>query len=1154
MVAEDVVDDECVGLGAALEAFNEVEEIKSIITKLEEIIEDTTKHELTVERFKYVLDWYQEQPHLLDPHLESILSIMVNQIRGEVKPSLLHATTQLMAHLFKVRGPKVVVKYLPHEVEDLEMVVSLLCEQDSNDNKSWETRYILLLWLSIIVLIPFNMARFDSGCKAPLSERILSLCKKYLSARDKCREAASILVATFLTRPDTRDTILPSFLDWSVRTFNEGDRLEADVTGALMATCAVSKHAKREDMLQYAEKILEKLQSANFKEHANTNIRKLSLKLVQRLGLVFLKAKIASWRYKRGSRSLAINLEMNSERNMDSSEIMSEDEEEYDVPDSIEDIIEDLLTGLRDKDTIVRWSAAKGIGRVTARLPQDLADEVVGSLLELFSPRESDGAWHGSCLALAELGRRGLLLPSRLGQVVPHILKALVYDERRGNFSIGSHIRDAACYVCWAFARAYDPLVLEPYVASIASGLLTVTVFDREVNCRRAASAAFQENVGRQGTFPHGIEILTVADYFAVGSRSNSYLILSVFVAGFDEYSRPLIDHLLHKKVGHWDMSVRELAAKALHNLTVCDSQYILLHVLPKLLENTIGRDLHLAHGSTMAAGEVLSALSKIAMDQGISFKEFIGQDIFKSIETMVDNMIDRHKLRGLGGELMRQAVSDFIKNVSVSGLDLHGCQVIQTWQIVLEENLASPELSVQQSAVAAIPAFLDQYWAKDGILDTSRRDLLVTSYLARLSEGEMVRRGFSSALGVLPGSFVFGKEEDVIHALIKCSRISEGTEKWAEGRRDAVKALGNIVCTTLPWLNQQLIAHVFDCFMIALEDYTVDRRGDTGAWVREAAMTGIQSVSLALLSSGEEKIQASLIAQVMPCIAQQATEKIARTRGHAGKIFHSLLWANSGSGKDLPGVPKMIEVRNIFPKDTDINWTVESDTFPRFVQLLHIKEYSEKVILGLIVSIGGLTERLVKNSSESMFLELQKMNQSDLAIFSQSLLAVFKQNLKVDRVTVPLFKFLDQLLTSSCLESLLEEKSNQFSYNLFCLCKTEITKCGDPNKIMSSGDVFCQLLQVADTNTVKKCLVQLSIFLCHKFPRVRKSTAEKMYEALLTFSDNEIIPEDNLDSVMDLLSSTQWDNSIEELRPVRNKICEMAGVSAPTILKKISP
>ncbi len=39
------------------------------------------------------------------------------------------------------------------------------------------------------------------------------------------------------------------------------------------------------------------------------------------------------------------------------------------------------------------------------------------------------------------------------------VLRALVYDEKKGSFSVGSHIRDAACYVCWAFARAYEPEV-----------------------------------------------------------------------------------------------------------------------------------------------------------------------------------------------------------------------------------------------------------------------------------------------------------------------------------------------------------------------------------------------------------------------------------------------------------------------------------------------------------------------------------------------------------------------------------------------------------------------------------------------------------------------------------------------------------------------
>ena len=86
---------------------------------------------------------------------------------------------------------------------------------------------------------------------------------------------------------------------------------------------------------------------------------------------------MASWRYQRGCRSLAATLGSTQDKDKERKDLEEAEQEEcFDVPESIEEVIEELLVGLKDKDTVVRWSAAKGIGRVTGRLPQDLADEV----------------------------------------------------------------------------------------------------------------------------------------------------------------------------------------------------------------------------------------------------------------------------------------------------------------------------------------------------------------------------------------------------------------------------------------------------------------------------------------------------------------------------------------------------------------------------------------------------------------------------------------------------------------------------------------------------------------------------------------------------------------------------------------------------------
>ena len=70
-----------------------------------------------------------------------------------ISPSL-HRVFQIIYCLCKVRGYKRVVRLMPVEVQDVEPTMHILLSQDQNDYTTWETRYVLLLWLSMLVMVP----------------------------------------------------------------------------------------------------------------------------------------------------------------------------------------------------------------------------------------------------------------------------------------------------------------------------------------------------------------------------------------------------------------------------------------------------------------------------------------------------------------------------------------------------------------------------------------------------------------------------------------------------------------------------------------------------------------------------------------------------------------------------------------------------------------------------------------------------------------------------------------------------------------------------------------------------------------------------------------------------------------------------------------
>jgi hypothetical protein len=177
-----------------------------------------------------------------------------------------------------------------------------------------------------------------------------------------------------------------------------------------------------------------------------------------------------------------------------------------------------------------------------------------GKVVDPGGGSNGDAKWHGLCLALAEMGRRGLIGDEMVGDLLgwavkvcvprfypsgsspvtdvsPAATQALNFDIRRGAHSIGSNVRDAAAYLIWSLARALPPSTIRPYTDRIAQVLVCVACFDREVGIRRAASAAFQEHVGRMGLFPHGIDVLRKTDFYSVSVRRTAFLISAPSVA-----------------------------------------------------------------------------------------------------------------------------------------------------------------------------------------------------------------------------------------------------------------------------------------------------------------------------------------------------------------------------------------------------------------------------------------------------------------------------------------------------------------------------------------------------------------------------------------------------------------------------------------------
>ncbi|ETW08601.1 hypothetical protein H310_01145 [Aphanomyces invadans] len=1236
--------------------------------------------EAVMENFQALIDPFQEQGQLLDPILRDMVTPVVRRIqdvissmtaasqplKGTAFPfQVLNANTRTQLHrachivylLCKVRGYKTIVKLLPHDVVEFEPVLLLLHSQDHDDHTTWEIRFVLLLWLSILALVPFDLKSIDStmdgheahGESISIVADIIAMCKMYLQDSGPTQQAAALCLARLLSRPDMEDQYLMAFLEYvkfELDSFcmssQTGDStptqtriLQYKTTGIMLCLSYICKFTPRDkyilmmgDCFGHVMAVMETIRALDADAAISSTVhRKLSTKLLQRMGVLYLPPKVMTWRYSRGMRSLEANLtKKTQEEQVDHAAGVTQQfvdaDDEMEVPEELEQVIDALLCGLRDRDTVVRWSAAKGVGRVTSRLPFEFADDIVEAVLELFSVNESDAAWHGASLAIAELSRRCVLLPERLPEAVRVIGLALMYDIRRGAHSIGAHVRDAACYACWSFARAYDPALFLPYLKNtLAPIMLTVCAFDRELNCRRAAAAAFQESVGRQGVanFPHGIDLLTKADYFTLASVSHAYVDVSRHIAKYAEYRYSLMDHVASVKLFHWDVNIRVLSSNAIGLLAPLDVSYTITSILPSLLVASISptSDVIVRHGATLAVSEIALQIASVPA--------FFDGEIIRRIKLIPIEMDKRRLYRGRGGEMIRAAVCSLIQSICKLGWPL-SVTIVKKYLVTIEECIKNPNEVVRDCAVAAYEELANRCLSK--LQEAAEHTMYINSIVPRflssvkdkavLNPNVAVRRGFLKALGVTPFTLLQPHMQDAVDLMILAAVMSYHTpdEQDAESRVAAIQALVNFTTKNRAAIDLAMLTRIMESILkCANEDYSMDERGDVGSWVRKEAMVGLQAVitrfandggvaasaptkqrvhvrgfgsgtvietrelkrkivavqfdkpnlgyfyfsphgigkfpdhrvhdeanMVGLPSLADRRIEPSsamplvlvppaIVSQFCLVLVKQLSEKLDSVRSVAGTILHQLV-TNATWIDGIPDRPVLAPV----VQSPDVNWSMAHVAYPMVVALLDSPSYIEAVVAGLVVSVGGLTESVVKASKNCLLgwlkTQLKLNNFKAVSAVAHRCVALFEKHTKDDRVVIPLMKTIAYCLEEGVFDVLHKDGAGQFGNALYDAVRIEIGKSSNVNKISAGLTVLVGLLP-SEPSVEKRCLRGICVCLGHRFPKVRKLTAEKLYTRLLLHED--VLNDNSVGQVLSVLSDTVWDAGLDVARSKRD-------------------
>ena len=323
-------------------------------------------------------------------------------------------------------------------------------------------------------------------------------------------------------------------------------------------------------------------------------------------------------------------------------------------------------------------------------------------------------------------------------------------------------------------------------------------------------------------------------------------------------------------------------------------------------------------------------------------------------------------------------------------------------------------------------------------------------------------------------------------------------------------------------------------------------------------------------------RLETSILEKILCAVLKQLAEKMDAVREVAGNVLERMLHCpqfHRLSDFDMMKCAlnetraKVLVSNGQNAQDSaGATWAHPHFAFPF---LGHIMDRSDKYLYsiasGIIIAVGGLTESVSKESwkvlhewSEKHRLSGKENDFRGIRLLSEILLRIWEENRHSDRIILPLLKTLQKLMKCGTYDDFFQS-NQEHSMKYMVNTRQEMAKCGDVNKLLHCIEII--LFLIVHPGDVRLCAMKAILMLLgHKYPRIRKMTAESLYLHIL--ADSHFLlgtkdlrsfvssPED-LETVNSLLVETPWDGDLSIARAVRSEISEIMNISLAITTKK---